>query len=42
MPYQLVLRDPKLHVLLSNEGMIPDSSYPIEAAGAPSSDGSVR
>ena len=42
MPYQLVLRDPKLHVLLSNEGMIPDSSYPIEAAGAPPSDGSVR
>jgi hypothetical protein len=30
MPYQLVLRDPKLHVLLSNEGVMSLSSYPPE------------
>ena len=30
MPYQLVLRDPKLHVLLSNEGMMSVSSYQSE------------
>ncbi len=29
MPYEQVLRDPKLHVLLSNEGVMPVSSYPI-------------
>jgi hypothetical protein len=34
MPYQTVLRDPKLHVLLSNEGAISDASYPSEALGA--------
>jgi len=42
MPYPLVLRDPKLHVLLSNEGVISDSSYPSEAAGAQPSAESVR
>jgi hypothetical protein len=31
MPYQQVLRDPKLHILLSNEGMMSVSSYPSEA-----------
>jgi hypothetical protein len=34
MPYEQVLRDPKLHVLLSNEGVMPVSSYPSAAAGA--------
>jgi len=29
MQYQQVLRDPKLHVLLSNEGSISVSSYPV-------------
>jgi hypothetical protein len=30
MPYQLVLRDPKLDGLLSDEGVISNSSYPSE------------
>ena len=34
MPYQAVLGDPKLHVLLSNEGVMSNSSYPSEAQGA--------
>jgi len=34
MPYEQVLRDPKLHVLLSNEGIMQVSSYPSAAAGA--------
>jgi hypothetical protein len=38
MSYQAVLRDPKLHVLLSNEGVISNSSYPSEAVGAQQSD----
>jgi hypothetical protein len=33
MPYDVVLRDPKLHVLLSNEGVMSISSYRFEAAG---------
>jgi hypothetical protein len=33
MPYSQVLRDPKLHVLLSNEGVMSVSSYPSETAG---------
>lgn len=28
MPYEQVLRDPKLHFLLSNEGVVSVSSYP--------------
>lgn len=32
MPYEQVLRDPKLHVLLSNEGVMPVSRYPSAAA----------
>jgi hypothetical protein len=32
VPYPQVLRDPKLHVLLSNEGVMSNSSYPSEAA----------
>ena len=28
IPYEKVLHDPKLHVLLSNEGVMPLSSYP--------------
>jgi hypothetical protein len=31
MPYQQVLRDPKLNVLLSNEGVIANASYPPES-----------
>ncbi|HEX3572923.1 MAG TPA: hypothetical protein VHU44_19045 [Acidobacteriaceae bacterium] len=42
MPYQLVLRDPKLHVLLSNEGVLPNSSYPSEAVVTQQKDASVR
>jgi hypothetical protein len=42
MPYDVVLRDPKLHVLLSNEGVISNSSYPSEAVGTQQSDESVR
>jgi hypothetical protein len=42
MPYPLVLRDPKLHVLLSNEGVMPDSSYPSEPVGAHQSNDGVR
>jgi hypothetical protein len=42
MPYQLVVRDPKLHVLLSNEGVISNSSYPPETVDAQQSDGSIR
>ena len=42
MPYQLVLRDPKLHVLLSNEGIMSVSSYPSEAVGVQRSDESER
>jgi hypothetical protein len=34
MPYSTVLRDPKLHGLLSNEGVVAVSEYPSEAAGA--------
>jgi hypothetical protein len=32
MQYQQVLRDPKLHVLLTNEGSISVSSYPTGSA----------
>jgi hypothetical protein len=32
MPYDRVLRDPKLHLLLSNEGVMPVSSYPPAAS----------
>jgi hypothetical protein len=35
MPYEVVLRDPKLHVLLSNEGVMSNSSYRPDAAGTP-------
>lgn len=34
MPYEQVLRDPKLNALLSNEGVISASRYPPAAAGA--------
>ena len=34
MPYALVLRDPKLHGLLSNEGVMTVSGYPSETVGA--------
>jgi len=33
MPYERVLRDPNLHVLLSNEGVMAVSRYPSAAAG---------
>jgi hypothetical protein len=42
MSIQAVLRDPNLHVLLSNEGVMSNSSYPSEAVGAQQSDESVR
>ena len=42
MPYPAVLRDSKLHVLLSNEGVISDSSYPSETIVAQPSGGSER
>lgn len=42
MPYQLVLRDPKLHVLLSNEGVMPNPSYPPELVATQQSDEGVR
>ena len=42
MPYPLVLRDPKLHVLLSNEGVIPVSRYLPEAAGAQPNGANIR
>jgi hypothetical protein len=42
MPYQAVLRDPNLHVLLSNEGVMSNSSYPSEAVGAQQNNESVR
>jgi len=34
IPYEEVLRDPKLHVLLSNEGVIKVSSYPPAVSAA--------
>lgn len=34
MPYQLVLRDPKLHVLLSREGVIAEARYASETEGS--------
>ena len=42
MSYQAVLRDPKLHVLLSNEGVTSNSSYPSEAVSAQQNNESVR
>jgi hypothetical protein len=42
MPYQQILRDPKLQVLLSKEGVIPTAIYPPEAVASPPSDATVR
>lgn len=42
MPYQAVLRDPKLHLLLSKEGVMSNSSYRSQAVGTQQTHESVR